>query len=309
MKKEMIKRVSMIRRFNRYYTNILGLLDQYVLDSDLSLAEVRVLHEIEKTKECTSSMLSEILCIDTGYLSRILKKLYKLELIIKEKSTKDGRAQFLFLTSKGKDKMNELNLGSNKQIIELIKTLSENDQKQIVQNMTSIETILTQGSQVKLEDIIIRTELLAGDIGFITYLHAWIYKEEYGYSELFEGYVAESLCKFIRDYNPSKDRLWCAQHNGNIIGCIGIIDRGECAQLRWFLIDPHYRSLGLGKKLLQEALTFAKEKEYKRIYLLTCNDLDTAIGMYERVGFVKKAEEAHKLWREDLMELTFELQL
>lgn len=301
--------VKIIRRFNRYYTNILGLLDQYILQSDLSLSEVRVLHEIEKTKDCTSKMLSDILCMDTGYLSRILKKLYKWDLIIKEKSTKDGRAQYLYLTSNGKEKMNELNHSSDEQIIELIKQLPKVDQKRIVQNMTSIETILTLGNFIKLDDILIRTKIHPGDIGYITYLHALIYNEEYGYSEAFESYVAESLYKFLDDYNPAKERLWCAEHNGNIVGCIGIIDRGERAQLRWFLIDPHYRKLGLGKKLLLEAIRFAKEKEYESIYLITCNDLDTAISMYQKLGFEKISEEAHIIWRDDLTELTFEMKL
>lgn len=309
MKKEMKNSVNIIRHFNRYYTNILGLLNQYVLDSDLSLSEVRVLLEIEQSRECTSTMLSDTLRIDTGYLSRILKKLYRSGLIIKEKSSKDGRAQYLFLTLTGKEKMLELNRGSDEQIIELIKPLPDSDQKRIVQNMTSIETILTRGADIKIEDITIRTEIYPGDIGYITYLHAWIYEQEYGFPITFEGYVAETLYQFINDYNPDKERLWCAQHNGNIVGCIGIVDRGERAQLRWFLIDPHYRNQGLGKKLLQEALSFAKEKKYKSIYLLTCSDLDTAISMYKKMGFVKTAEESHRLWQEDLTELTFERKL
>lgn len=302
-------KVSIIRSFNRYYTNILGLLDQHILESDLSLSEVSVLHEIEKTEQCTSKMLVDILCMDAGYLSRILKKFYKMGLLMKEKSTEDGRAQYLYLTSDGKEKMDELNNSSDEQIVQIIKPLTEIDKNCLVQNMTTIETILTDGANIKLEDITIRTDIRPGDIGYIAYMHGWIYGEEYGYSAAFEGYVAESFHKFLLNYNPDNDRLWCAEHNGNIIGCIGIVGHGERAQLRWFLINPHYRRIGLGKKLLQELLDFAKVKNYRSIYLETTSDLNKAISMYTRAGFIKKLEKENNSWREDLTELEFEMKL
>lgn len=309
MNKNLKHSVGIIRSFNRYYTNVLGLLDQHILKSDLSLSEVRVLHEIEKTEQCTSKMLADILCMDAGYLSRILKKFYKMGLLIKEKSSTDGRAQYLYLTLEGKEKMYDLNNSSDEQIAQIIKPLAESDRKFLVQNMTAVETILTNGTNINLEDITIRTDIRPGDIGYITYMHGWMYQEEYGYSTAFEGYVAESFHKFLINFNPEKDRLWCAEHNGNIIGCIGIAGWEESAQLRWFLINPHYRGIGLGKKLLQEALDFVKEKNYKRVYLDTTNDLDKAINMYIKIGFVKKSEKPNNSWREDLTELEFEMKL
>lgn len=309
MNKNLKHSISIIRSFNRYYTNVLGLLDQHILESDLSLSEVRVLHEIEKTEKCTSKMLSDILCMDAGYLSRILKKFYKMDLLIKEKSSKDGRAQYLYLTSAGKEKMYDLNNSSDEQIAQIIKPLAENDRNCLVQNMTSVETILTNGANIKLEDINIRTDIRPGDIGYITHMHGWIYQEEYEYSIAFEAYVAESFYKFLIKYNPENDRLWCAEHNGNIIGCIGIVGGGESAQLRWFLVAPHYRSIGLGKKLLKEALDFVKVKNYKSVYLDTTNDLDKAISMYKRIGFIKKLEKSNNSWREGLTELEFEMKL
>lgn len=309
MNKNLKHSISIIRSFNRYYTNVLGLLDQHILESDLSLSEVRVLHEIEKTEQCTSRMLADILCMDAGYLSRILKKFYKMGLLTKEKSSIDGRAQYLYLTSEGKDKMYDLNNSSDEQIAQIIKPLAESDRNCLVQNMTSVETILTNGANIKLEDITIRTDIRPGDIGYITYMHGWTYQEEYGYSTAFEGYVAESFNKFLINYNPENDRLWCAEHNENIIGCIGIVGCGESAQLRWFLIAPHYRNIGLGKKLLQESLDFVKAKNYKRVYLDTTNDLDKAISMYKKIGFVKKLEKPNNSWREGLTELEFEMEL
>lgn len=309
MKKNLKHNISIIRSFNRYYTNVLGLLDQHILESDLSLSEVRVLHEIEKTEQCTSKILVDILCMDAGYLSRILKKFYKMGLLTKEKSAIDGRAQYLYLTLEGKEKMYDLNNSSDEQIAQIIKPLAESDRNCLVKNMTSVETILTNGANIKLEDITIRTDIRPGDIGYITYMHGWIYQEEYEYSSAFEGYVAESFHKFLINYNPEKDRLWCAEHNGNIIGCIGIKGFGESAQLRWFLLAPHYRGIGLGKKLLQESLDFVKEKNYTRVYLDTTNDLEKAINMYKKIGFAKKLEKPNNSWREGLTELEFEMKL
>lgn len=148
MNKNLKRSISVIRRFNRYYTNVLGLLDQHILESDLSLSEVRVLHEIEKTEQCTSRRLSDILCMDSGYLSRILKKFYKMGFLTKEKSSKDGRVQYLYLTSDGKEKMDDLNNSSDEQIAQIIKSLPEADRNCLVQNMTSIETILTNGANI-----------------------------------------------------------------------------------------------------------------------------------------------------------------
>lgn len=301
--------VSTIRKFNRYYTNILGLLDQHILESDLSLSEVRVLHEIDKTKNCTSKMLSDILCMNAGYLSRILKRFEKMELLEKEPSPNDGRAIYLHLTEKGKEKMHVLNKRSNEQIADMMKSLSDTHKEELVKNMTAIETILTDGKEIKYTDISIRTEIKSGDAGYITFLHGSIYKEEYNYTTAFEAYVAQSFFDFLLHYNPQKDRLWCAEHNGRIIGCIGIVGHEEKAQLRWYLIDPLYRGMGLGKRLLNYALEFAKERGYKSIYLDTTSDLEKAIGLYKKAGFVKVSEKPNNSWREGLMEIEFSMNL
>lgn len=301
--------VRVIRNFNRYYTNVLGLLDQHILESDLSLSEVRVLYEIEKTPNCTSKMLSGILCIDAGYLSRILKKLENMSLIEKKPSSEDGRAIELLLTGSGKDKISTLNRLSDEQIANMIRPLTDSEKEELVKDMTSVETILTGGSEVKASSITIRTEIKPGDAGYITYMHGKIYREEYNYMSSFEAYVAESFYQFLLHYNPQQDRLWCAEHNGKIVGCIGIVGHGERAQLRWFLTDHLYRGIGLGKKLLTCALEFAKEKGYKSIYLDTTSDLTKAISLYERAGFRKVSEKPNNSWKEGLVELELAMDL
>lgn len=114
---------------------------------------------------------------------------------------------------------------------------------------------------------------------------------------------------YFKLFCQQKDRLWCAEHNGKIIGCIGVAAHGERAQLRWFLVDPLYRHIGLGKKLLHAAINFAKERGYKSIYLDTTSDLEKAIGLYTSVGFKKTGEKPNNTWREGVTELEYTMDL
>ena len=309
MNSKLKKEIGIIRGFNRYYTNVLGLLDQHILESDFSLTEVRILHEIEKTANCTSKRLVKLLCIDSGYLSRIIKQLQKYGLIEKKQSSEDKRSQLLYLTQNGKEKLDALNTSSDKQIYSLIQPLSEVNQSRLVQNMASIESILTEGKNIKPEDITIRHNVKPGDAGYITYMHGWIYKHEYNYTTAFEAYVAQSFYDFLINYDINRDRLWIAEHNNEIIGCIGVVGHVDRAQLRWFLLHPNYRGIGLGKHLLNDALVYCREKSYKVAYLDTTNDLETAISMYTKAGFVKVSEKENHTWSDELTELEFEMKL
>lgn len=301
--------VRQIRAFNRYYTNVLGLLDQHILKSGLSLSEARVLYEISQTPGCTSKMLAAALQVNPGYISRILKELEKSGLLEKKTSDADGRIQVLTLTKNGEKTLSGLNQNSDSQILSLIRPLTGAQQGELLRSMAAIQTILTAGSEIRPEEITLRSEIQPGDIGYLTFLHGWVYKEEYHYNETFEAYVAHSFYELIEKKDPEKSRLWCAEHNGRTIGCIGIVSRGERAQLRWFLLDPLYRGVGLGKKLLQTALGFAKEAGFQKVYLETTDDLQDAIRMYEKAGFRKCAEKPNHSWREDLTELEFEMEL
>ncbi|WP_145142195.1 helix-turn-helix domain-containing GNAT family N-acetyltransferase [Paenibacillus sp. Y412MC10] len=310
MHKTFTEEVTTIRKFNRFYTNVLGLLNQDILKSDYSLSEARVLHEIQKTEKCSSKNLAETLSMDAGYLSRIIKKLQEDELVDKKPSSEDGRSYFLYCTEKGEEKMAELNALSEEQIYDMVKSLSNEDRTKIVQNMTSLEHILTGRKNLKLEDINIRTKVKPGDASYITYMHARIYSEEYNYNTpVFEGYVAQSFHDFLLNYDSNKYKLWIAEHNHEIVGSIAILDHGERAQLRWFLLHPDYRGIGLGKHLFNGAIDYCKQKKFKKVFLDTTNDLDQAISMYTKAGFVKVGETENNSWRPDLTELEFELDL
>ncbi len=162
-------------------------------------------------------------------------------------------------------------------------------------------------ANVDPQDISIRYKIKPGDVGYIIYMHGFIYSQEYNYTTAFEGYVAKSFYDFLINYDENKDRLWVAEHNGQIVGSVGIVGHGERAQFRWFLIHPDYRGFKLGSRLLNEAIEYCKLKGYKVIFLQTTDDLDRAIDMYKRAGFVKTKEKENYTWSDNLLELEFEL--
>ncbi|MFX1301561.1 MAG: GNAT family N-acetyltransferase [Promethearchaeota archaeon] len=161
-----------------------------------------------------------------------------------------------------------------------------------------------------LKDVNVRYNLQPGDIGKVIYLHAVVYAEEYGLDHTFEGYVASGLAEFAQSFNAIKNRLWVAEINEEIIGSIAVFGRSESdAQLRWFLVHPHYRGLGLGKLLFQEALQFCKKCEFKTVFLWTFSGLDAACYLYVSAGFEKTEEITHKIWGKTLTEERYDLQL
>jgi len=163
--------------------------------------------------------------------------------------------------------------------------------------------------KLKRTDVTIRTDIRPGDIGWITYMHAWIYGKEYRYTTTFEAYVAKSLFDFLMAYNPERDRLWLAEVDGEIVGSIAIVSRGERAQLRWFLLHPDVRGLGLGREMLDNALDYAKKKGFRSVYLDTTSDLDRALDLYARLGFQKVSEKENHSWAGSVLELEMEKML
>ena len=302
--------IRTIRRFNRFYTNVLGLLDQHMLDSEFSLSEARVLYEIGHIENCTSKRLIEELRIDSGYLSRIIKRFEKRGLIYRVQSREDGRLYYLHLTDAGKETLSKLDALSDQQIDQMILRLREQNQKKLVEGMEMVENALAEKPVFTEETMNIRCELRPGDIGYLIHLHGWIYAEECGYNHVFEGYVCKTFYEFFENYNPEKDRFWFAEANGKMIGAIAIVGHSaKRAQLRWFILHPEFRGKGLGKKLLNEAVQYSRERGYRHVFLETTEDQKTAIHMYMQAGFKKIKEHENGAWGVNHVEQTYELTL
>jgi GNAT superfamily N-acetyltransferase len=164
-------------------------------------------------------------------------------------------------------------------------------------------------NQVSLEEISIRTHLQPGDIGYVTYMHGALYSREYNYGLQFESYVANGLCEFYEKYNPKRNRIWACEHNSRMIGFLLLMDRGDAAQLRYFLIEPEYRGIGLGSKLMSLYMDFLRECGYKQSYLWTTHELSTAAFLYKLHGFTLTEEKESTAFGKPLREQRYDLVL
>jgi peptidyl-dipeptidase Dcp len=164
-------------------------------------------------------------------------------------------------------------------------------------------------SSVSLDEISIRTELCSGDIGYVIYLHGALYAKECGYGLQFESYVAKGLAEFYEKYDPERNRAWVCEHNSRMVGFLLLMDRGTAAQLRYFLIEPEYRGIGLGSKLLKLYMEFLRKCDYKASYLWTTHELSTAALLYKRLGFNLTEEKESTAFGKPLREQRYDLVL
>ncbi|RPD42753.1 bifunctional helix-turn-helix transcriptional regulator/GNAT family N-acetyltransferase [Chitinophaga barathri] len=296
--------IAGIRKFNRYYTSQLGLLQQHIFDSEYSLTDVRVLYEVQFNGKTTATGIREALGIDPGYLSRILRKFEKQGLVIKHPLPEDGRSSHLTLTARGEKLMRTMNELSDNQIRQMLENLAPEEQTKTGEAMRQLRYLLkAPGGAPRLEDVEIRHDLRPGDLGNIVRLHGEVYAKEYGYNIEFEQYVMETIGEFMKAYDPAKDRVWLASCFGEIIGMIAIIHRPDRqGQLRWFLLRPDFRGIGLGRALMDKAMEFCRQQQFKEVYLLTTNQQGTAASIYTKHGFMKTASVPETLWGQDLYE-------
>ncbi len=277
--------INRIRKFNRFYTNIIGLLDTHILDSKYSLPEARIMFEIYHNPDFTASDIIKLLDIDKGYLSRILKRFEKQKLIFKTVSLVDKRVFKLQLTKLGKKEFLKLNTDSENQLKRIFEHLSPMESQTLLQNMESIK-ILSDKSKITLDDIKIRTHLKPGDMGFIIHRHGKLYAEELQYGLSFETYVASGILEFYKSYDSDKERVWVCEHNDQIIGFLLLKKReNNSAQLRYFYLEKKYRGIGLGGKLIRLFMEFFHSCGYSSCYLWTANGLETAASLYLKNGF------------------------
>ena len=304
MIKEIEKLALEVRNFNRFYTNIIGLMDKTILDSPYSLAEARVLLEIDTASQCSASDLTKWLQIDPGYLSRMLSKFTKDKLMIKTRSTVDGRAQVLMLTDKGRQTIHKLYSESTIQASKILEQLSDEEQKELISHMVAVRNILDKNHG---KTYIIRT-LKPGEAGYIAYRHCVLYEKEFGLGGIFENYVMDALTQYIAE--KPEGEVWVAENNGRIVGSIAIVSTEEgIAQLRWFLIEPEYRGVGLGGQLLATAMEYCKRQKYRQVYLWTFQDLKAARHLYKSFGFSLTEQSESDTWKSGVVEERWDIVL
>jgi DNA-binding MarR family transcriptional regulator/N-acetylglutamate synthase-like GNAT family acetyltransferase len=312
------RRISDIRRFNRFYTQKIGVLQEGLLDSAYSLAEVRVLYELahwrdEADREAPSpsaSRLAARLGLDEGYLSRLLRGFEKQRLILRKPAPDDGRKHILSLTSRGRKAFAPLEHRSRQQVAAMLAPLSGLERLRLATAMTTIEQTLGRQPEKQHTTPYTLRSLRPGDIGWVTHRHGMLYAEEYGYDEHFEALVAEIAAHFVQAFNVERECCWIAERGGEILGCVFLVSKSPTvAKLRLLLVEPDARGLGLGARLVDECIAFARQAGYRKMVLWTQSELLAARRIYERRGFRRVAEEPHRSFGRDLVAETWELRL
>ena len=303
-----VAKVGAVRHFNRFYTRQLGLLDAHLLRSPLSLGEARVLYEIATGDSPLASDIVASLGLDAGYLSRIVSSFVRRGLVVRTRSSSDGRQSPLQLTPKGEKLFRELQRDSNSQVASLLSRLSPDGQDQLIASMQVIQRTL--GKDATAEPKITLRAHRPGDIGWVIERHGVIYTEEYGWNMRFEALVGEIASKFLNHNDPRRERCWIAELNGSRVGCVFLVERSKTiAQLRLLLVEPSARGLGIGQRLVAECIEFAKKAGYSRMRLWTNDILISARKIYQAAGFYLIEEEKHSSWGKPLTSQTWEMRL
>ena len=298
-----------IRGFNRFYTRILGLLDNKILKSEYSLPEARILFELYYQPTLTATDLVKQLNVDPAYLSRIIKNFRKKHILERTRSTEDSRKQILSLTEKGREELKILQDISNNHIDSLLSGVTEKEQHLLVKSMDQIKSVFSERTEPESDLVTIRNHRM-GDIGYLIHQHAVFYNRESAFDISFESYVAKTMIKFIDGYDENRERLWIVEKDDMIMGSIAIVHVDDkTAQLRWFLLDQEVRGRGIGKKLVSTALDFCREKKYKKVFLMTSRDQKTARALYSRYGFEIKETKEYEIWGQLMGEEIWELDL
>lgn len=292
--------IASVRRFNRFYTREVGVLRKTFLETDWSLAEMRVLFEIANGRDVTASDVGRALDLDAAYVSRLLGKFEKEGLVRRTRSEADARVSFLALTAKGAKLFDAANARQVAQTVGMLERMGPGDRERLVGAMALIEALLVR-SEGRKREIRLR-DPKPGDLGWIVERHGALYAEEYGWRGGFEGMCAGIVSDFVKTFDPKLERCWIAEVDGVRAGCAFVVKddpkakKADVARLRLLLLEPHVRGLGLGRKLVEACVGFAREKGYRRLTLWTHKELTAARAIYAKLGFVKTGEESHDDW-------------
>jgi DNA-binding MarR family transcriptional regulator/GNAT superfamily N-acetyltransferase len=300
--------IDAVRSFNRFYTRRIGVLQEGLLESPWSLAEVRVLYELAHRPGVTARDLARDLGLDAGYLSRILHGFVRRGFVRRETSKADGRERQLSLTAEGRSAFAPLDRRSAKEVAAMLEPLSDSATGRLVGSMRAIQNVLEPGPDAS-SALVLRSHR-PGDMGWVVQAHGEIYFREYGWDERFEALVARIAGEFIDKFDRARERCWIAERDGERVGSVFLVKKSATiAKLRLLIVDPRARGAGLGARLVDECIRFARECGYRRITLWTQQNLTAARRIYQAAGFELVAKEEHAMFGVPLVGETWEIAL
>ncbi|MGJ7520711.1 bifunctional helix-turn-helix transcriptional regulator/GNAT family N-acetyltransferase [Variovorax sp. LT1P1] len=299
--------VKAVRRFNRFFTRRIGVLDPY-LGSELSLTDVRVLYELAHRPGVVARDLMQDLGLDAGYLSRILKRFEAAGWLARTPSPDDGRQNLLSLTATGHAFFAPLQQTSRDEAAALLQPLSAAQRAQLVGAMARVEALL-EGTTPSRGEVVLR-DPVPGDMGWVVQQHAEVYAREYGWNSDFEALVAGIAADFVRKFQPEWEKCWIAELDGERVGAVFVVRQSRTiARLRMLILSPQARGLGLGARLTDECIAFARARGYRKMVLWTNSCLTAARAIYTKRGFRLTKSEPYEGFGQQLVGETWELRL
>jgi DNA-binding MarR family transcriptional regulator/GNAT superfamily N-acetyltransferase len=300
------EQIQAVRRFNRFYTQKIGILAEGHLGSGHSLTEARVLYELAHRPAQSAASLCGELGLDAGYLSRILKRFESGGLVSRTRSADDGRQMAVSLTGKGRRVFAGLDRASDEQVRRMLEPLDRGRREELRKGLVSVSALLER--EPAAASVVLRPHRL-GDMGYVVHRQAVLYGQEYGWDEKYEALVCEITAKFLRSFKPERERCWIAERDGEIVGAVFCVQESKTvARLRMLYVEQSARGMGLGRQLVQECISFARRCGYRKLTLWTNSVLKDARRTYERAGFVKVHEEPYPALGAGLAQ-TFDLRL
>jgi DNA-binding MarR family transcriptional regulator/GNAT superfamily N-acetyltransferase len=291
--------IDAVRRFNRFYTRRIGVLREGLLGSPYTLTEARLLYELAQGERATASALGRDLGLDLGYLSRLLQDLRRRGLVRARRAAHDGRQSLLTLTAKGRQAFRALNSRSRDEMASMLKPLGERDRNRLVEAMRTVQGLLTSG---KTDSAVLLREHRPGDLGWVVHRHGALYAEEYGWDERFEALVAGIVARFVKHFDAARERCWIAEIDGERVGAVLVVKQSRStAKLRLLIVEPGARGRGLGRRLVEECIAFARARGYRKLVLWTQSNLAAARAIYRRCGFRRVRKERHSSFGYDLV--------
>jgi DNA-binding MarR family transcriptional regulator/GNAT superfamily N-acetyltransferase len=298
--------VAAVREFSRFYTNVIGVLREGLLDTPYTLTESRVIYELAQRESTEVAELRRTLDVDPGYMSRILSAFEVDGLVTRSRSERDGRRQVITLTRRGRAAFATLNARSAGEIRQLLAPLSAEDRARLVESLGVARHLL--GDEVQ-GNVTLRPPT-SGDYGWVVERHGALYRAEFGWDETFEGLVASIVGAFAQAHDPDRERAWIAELAGVRVGCVFCVRKSDdVAQLRILLVEPGARGHGVGTRLVDACIEFARDAGYRELVLWTNDVLHAARRIYERAGFRLVEDGRHHSFGHDLVEQTWSLEL
>jgi DNA-binding MarR family transcriptional regulator/GNAT superfamily N-acetyltransferase len=299
--------VAAVREFNRYYTNVLGLLREGLLDTPYSLTEARVIFELARADQTEAGQLRRWLDIDAGYLSRILARFEADGIVSRSRSAADARRQVIGLTAAGRAAFATLDALSAGQIRGLLAGLPAGRRAGLVSAMAGIREVL--GGAPRRDTLVLRAPV-PGELGWVVQRHGALYAAEYGWDESFEALVARIVADYAARADRKHEAAWIAEVDGQPAGCVFCMRKSDdVAQLRLLLVEPQARGLGVGERLVAGCVAFARRTGYREIVLWTNDVLHAARRIYQRAGFELAGSQEHHSFGHDLVAQDWRLPL